>query len=502
MYDESWCSVRDDDAAWWYRDDGEFVSLCRSWTAVVADGEWNVQAPACLPNVAPKGKIVKAAPCDDEERDDATKTRRNGKKAVKAGLMARREDRDGAKIGVVGRARQGDVVATTEIDDMMPELLMFSEATLDRGQRWVKVRAKLDELVEQGVATQLGEWTSTASEVVTRYAIQASGHAKMSRKPMSAAADRRRRVMRRVKGKLVQWYTLGGEPPALVVAARAKQGDACFQPLRGALRAPPKRTALTRKERRAFAPSVAAATGASSTIRDVRAAVNGVALGAVELDFGMPVFVTFVVLSGKIHDTVEISDDEDDDDVKPTPQFRNGVLLNKRPVKIRHAALEGTDAYCSSVNLSARVGNDWVNLGEVPGPVRGGHTEVAVPIGDTLRGGVAGILCTALRFKPVSWHRAPALRVGAFGEPAQSRQNRKGKAKADDDDDVIYEVITPREQGDDDRGRASILHRYARRPSYVKYRCSYNDLRVGRSSKAKIFADEIADGQHAYYATD
>lgn len=495
--EDSWCTVSDDDA-WWCRDDGEFVSLCKSWKAVVADGEWDLRAPELVPTCPVKRKVVKTVACDDDELVDATKARRNGKKTVKTGLMFRREDRDGAKIGVAVRSRQGDVVATTDIDEMMPELLMFSEATLDRGQRWVSVRAKLDELVERGVATQLGEWTSTSSEVVTRYAIQASGHAKLGRKPVTRAAERRRQVLRYVKGKLVLWYTLGGDPPALVVAARAKHGDAFFQPLRGALRAPPKRGPLTRKERRAFAPSVAAATGATSQIVDVRAAANGVALGAVELDFGKPVFVTVVVLSGKIHDTVDVTDDEDDsDDVKPTPRFRNGVLLNKRHVKTRFAALEGTDAFCARVNISARVGNDWVGLGEVPGPTSG-HTEMAVPIGDTWRNGVTGIFCTALRFKPVAWQRAPALRVGAFGE--QSRLNRKGKAQADDDDDVIYEVTVPKEQGDDDRGRASILHRYSRRPNYSS-RYRYDYWRVRRSNKAKIFADEIADGEREYYAT-
>ena len=352
-----------------------------------------------------------------------------------------------------------------------------------------------------------------------------------------AARDRTKKdrtVFHYVKRRLALWYEIDGEVPSAIIAAREqrdryqqqetlqeeehqqrrrRRGEEqenrsfqqstqrepnkkkeLFEALHGILRSAPKQRPLTKRQRRAFAPSVA-------KCQNVRAAANGVVERAVELHFGRAVFVTFVTLSGKIHDTVEVDDDLDDEE-RNELRYRDGRVVDDRQKRKKvFLGLDGTDAYCERVAIEALdlKGGCWMSLGDFGGPPSG-PAEIARSLGDcchaSLRDGVKGVACTGLRFRAITWRRSPALRVGAYGSDLSLGQSRPRQTSPTlpQDDAVVYQLRYTAQPTalDDPRAdaRSKLFLKYALKPRRTSAYDYYGD-KTSRQKKHLEFARHI-----------
>ena len=523
--DEDWVAVSVDE--WYVEDKDDMVCVRRLYSVVVAELTKSTANGVVVPRttMTKKAAIVVKKEEDEEPEEEwmpGKRDEKRGKALVKGGLVERYpswcSEEDGDGIEVKCRPERDGLVATTAVDDLVPELLgsqRRNAATLNKRQRWSKVWDLLEALVAEGTATVVqvpeplrrGNYTC-APQTVYRYAVKATSFLpRMESSTQKSTKDRQRQsrertVYRYVKQQLIPWYEMTTDVPQVILAARDKHTESNEKPpfdaLTGILRAPPKRRPLTKKERRAFAPSV------SKSVPNVRAALNGVVDRAVELYFGRRVFVTYVAISGKIHDTVQV-DAEDEDDDKPR-RYRDGQVVGEQQKRKVWLGLDGTDAYCLRISIEARLSADWLPLGEYVGPASG-RDEILHSLADsvhaTLRDGVFGVYCTGLRFRGIEYHRSPALRVGAFGadlNPRRSTMSTSFTTKEDDDDDiVVYQLSTAKQ--DQDEERATLLKKFALKPRRTSG--AYWDYpKCPRMAKRKLFAKEITDATDAYYCSD
>ena len=349
---------------------------------------------------------------------------------------------------------EGGLRPCTPLDRLVPELLRRPTATLGRRQRWVHLAELLERLEREGLC-----WRTKPAERafergrdgrgpldIVRYAVKADEWLRAdvaADAHLDAARARRRsrhgggsRVYRVGKGgKCLLWYELACKLPLFqatrVAAAAAAAGTRKQQPvpLRGVLKAPPKLAPLTKKQRRAFAPGVAARCGAATTACDARLARSAVVRGAVELDFGRRVLVTHASIAGQIHETHS----------RAVVHDRDGLVVPRSAgASPGWVAIEGTEAYVTRFELSARLAancGEWTCIGEFTGCCDNGRDECAVALDAcaaamTRKDGVSGLECTALRFRAVHFHGAsPMLRVGAYGLEALSDATNKKKAQ-------------------------------------------------------------------------
>jgi len=77
------------------------------------------------------------------------------------------------------------------------------------------------------------------------------------------------------------------------------------------------------------------------------------------------------------------------------------------------------DNWVTSYELSCRLasGRDWIAIGELKGN-DDMTTEVAHEMARILK---SGLQCRYLRFRPLTYHRRPAMRVGVYGERLEGR---------------------------------------------------------------------------------
>lgn len=342
----------------------------------------------------------------------------------------------------------------TPIDDMLPELLTNWCATLGRANRWKDVKGLFDQLEQEGTAVRVtvpvderdmymrftkGRYCEPPSDS-TRYVVKSNDTYKdTSRRYGHIYAMKNRWSGQEVycwqRGRWRVWYELTSEPPAEIEEA----------PLRATLHAPPGTSTLDGRARRAFSPGVALTCGAASTTSHVVSAERAVVERAVDLVFGLPVSVTHASIAGKIHktrsETLFMSKAED-----YPPRYYNSTIVVpddvQRKQKWCNIAVEGTDAYCDRVEISARlVGSPrtWIVLGTFAG-CKDGHTEKAIYLGDChAASGTGAVLCIALRFRAVSWHNKPLLRVGAYGHDDKPLTNDKAREKVFPSDDTGFE---------------------------------------------------------------
>lgn len=265
------------------------------------------------------------------------------------------------------------------------------------------------------------------------------------------------------------------------------------QPLRATLRATPGTSALL--SRRAFSPGVAGACGSLS--QGVRAAQNAVVNEAVDLVFGRPVLVTYASIAGKIHDTtyerVQLAKAQD-----YKPRYYNSEIVipeenDSRAKRTRiHVAVEGTEAYCDRVEISARLTLNprvWVSLGVFAG-CRDGHTENTIYLGDcpAAQKHSGAISCIALRFRALSWHNKPMLRVGAYGVESEVSKNQR-KAVAVSNGDAIFEngvQYTLHRHSNREDGRDSIWRRYAIKEGPSDHCWNYGDKNLKSKRRTAI----------------
>jgi len=326
------------------------------------------------------------------------------------------------------------IVSKTAVDDLITELMDAgnSLATLGRDKRWKRVQDIFDRLENEGNAVRCPAPNSSSRRYtykprhyrfvgppheMVRYSVKPNGtyRRKSSTNATHYYHGHGHAVHRRHNGRWKVWYELSSEPPLHI---QRLQG---ITPLRGSLRAPPGSAPLRGGARKAFSPGVATICGAGSSQFNVSSTQQAVAENAVELFFGRTVAVSHASIAGKIHDTeTESLRRSKGDDYGPR---RNEPLVvapgTSGKMKRRcHVAIEGTDAYCDRVEISARLPSApkvWIVLGIFDG-CRDGHTETPISLTNcdvASRNGA--VHCIALRFRAASWHNRPMLRVGAYG---------------------------------------------------------------------------------------
>eukprot|EP00631_Chrysoreinhardia_giraudii_P001162 CAMPEP_0197423242 /NCGR_PEP_ID=MMETSP1170-20131217/20322_1 /TAXON_ID=54406 /ORGANISM="Sarcinochrysis sp, Strain CCMP770" /LENGTH=522 /DNA_ID=CAMNT_0042950643 /DNA_START=39 /DNA_END=1607 /DNA_ORIENTATION=+ len=477
-----------DDVSRFEVDDGNFVSLATKTYLEAASGAF-FQAPKRrdVPR-ASKKKQEEDEVKDDDDDVVTVPRRRHPKSLVKGGLARRIGPKTEDSIQVVWRPSEKGVLRTTALDEAFPDLLRGS-ATLGRHRRWETVRTLLDDLESWGLAECLGKppnaslergaWAPTTE--VERYVLTATGETRgqvVKKKSFFSVVFKHES-----RRGFVPMYDLDVEP----------RDDTIRGVLRGV------KHCLSKRERRAFAPGAAAKCGAASVGRSPKAVVNGVCQRAIELDFaGRQVFVEHVGLAGKIHDTVIEYDD--DDGVTDVAYRDNRLVETRRGRKSMHVAISGTDAWTTRVEILARPNRsmDWVKVGDYAA-CENGHQESFVSLADSPMSvvrddGKRGVPCVALRFKALEWHRAPVLRVGAYGVDVPKAGKRRSSLNSERDDQshiVIYDVcVTPpanNHDDDDDLGRSAERRAVFRTHAHKPRRTSGFDYWYrGRDTRAAL----------------
>jgi len=449
---------------------------------------------------------------DDEDADisDIFKRKaRVGKKALKHSLV-KRISRDHGRVGC-GVAAYDDYIEVvrrgkgehgssfkTPIDDLLPELLTCSGGVLGHAQRWADAKQLLECLENEGTAVRIatrsyhnGRYSGLPQDSV-HFVVKANGsfNTRVQNKAKASIWNSYTSVLRWQCGRWSVWYELTSEPPLEIK----------HSPLRAVLRAPPGNGRLDGSARRAFSPGVAGACGAASTLSSLPATEKAVVNREVDLIFGHPVAVTHASIAGKIHATkFETMDAEEDKDC--IGWYQQGRWHQHRESKGFHVALDGTEAYCTRVEISARLTANpkiWVTLGTFDG-CRDGHTEKAIFLGDchAASGNNSEVHCIALRFRAVSWHKQPLLRVGAYGhnvDDQQRKDTRKKSILSDNDgcagfEDGVEYIVYSSEHRDD--GTDAVRRRYAiKEGKYFKY----HDPRQSQERKRSHIRADIKDG--------
>jgi hypothetical protein len=162
--------------------------------------------------------------------------------------------------------------------------------------------------------------------------------------------------------------------------------------------------------------------------------------------------------------------------------------FGKSRTLIKRMALERTEEYCDRVEISAQLSSnptEWISLGVFEG-CRDGYTEKPVFLGHCEAGGA--VHCTALRFRAVSCHNHPYLRVGAYGFNGGARtktQKIVHNEEADLEDGVEYVLHYSKNRGDGNDGirrKYGIKHgnssrAYARKPK-IEHRNKYKRSQI------------------------
>ena len=326
------------------------------------------------------------------------------------------------------------VVSKTAVDDLLTELMDAgnSSATLGRDKRWKRVHDLFDRLENEGNAVRCPAPNSSSRRYtykprhyrfegppheIIRYSVKPNGtyrrkssnNHEMNRNCIPHAHA----VHHRQNGRWKVWYELSSEPPLHIQRLEG------ITPLRGSLRSPPGSAPLRGGARNAFSPGVATICGAGSSQFHVSSAQQAVAENAVELFFSRTVAVSHASIAGKIHDTQLESLPRSNAPLSVAPG------TSRRMKRHCHVAIEGTDAYCDRVEISARLPSApkaWIVIGIFDGcqgnfdGCRDGHTETLISLTNCDAASRNGAVhCIALRFQAVSWHNRPMLRVGAYG---------------------------------------------------------------------------------------
>lgn len=536
MEHDDWVQVVED-GLWFSQEEDDLVCVRRSYaSALVSCGDAAMMpqhrtSPLHMQLPCKQKKNGKIA-CEEKEDDGIHEEsgRRWRKQLVKGGLVKRwiyENIRQEPNSLTVLRPKRDGLMAMTAIDEQLPELLTRESATLNKKKRWEAVRELFHELELAGIATPAlavkppyGRGDMSPPLECERFIVQATKWVALQsnkvRHRLEVLAARDAVVSRYDKQGVVPWYALDSQMPAKVTAERNKRHGTqrCyFDPMRGSLRAPSRRGALSKREARAFTPGVAIASGAPAMTNNVRAAANGVVNYSVELAFGRAVFLTFVSVAGKIHDTEQVEVDQEKDSKL---RYRNKQIVStrKRYTSYCWVAIQGTDAYVERVELFVRLASTgaWLGLGEHQASSNG-RDEVAISLASagcaTLRSdGIFGIECTAVRFRALSWYRSPALRVGAYGkylcaDRGHLRPTLSPKVE-NDDEAVIYDLYSTTFLRDDDGMsqrlvRTRLLRTHAHKPRRTRgsYRF-HRDERRDRPSKRNTFARQIKDATADY----
>jgi hypothetical protein len=220
-------------------------------------------------------------------------------------------------------------------------------------------------------------------------------------------------------------------------------------------------------------------------VENVCAAQRAVAEEAIDLVFGRSVSVTYASLAGKIHDTaLEVC--RDDELGMKTSRY------NRRATRRKHMALERTEAYCDRVEISARLSSnprEWVSLGVFEG-CRDGHTEKPIFLGDCGTGGA--VHCIALRFRAVSWHNRPYLRVGAYGfDDRAKKKSQKIVHKGEADLQAGVEYVLHYSKNRDD-GNDGFRRKYGVKQG-KSYRWSFQEPKDNKARKRSQLKSAIDD---------
>ena len=453
---------------------------------------------------------------DDEDTDISDMFKRKarvGKKALKHSLVKRISRHHGFLtytqqnyfapvatyyddyIEVVRRGKGEDGLSLkTPIDDLLPELLTCNGGVLGRAQRWADAKQLLECLENEGNAVRIADHRqdharySGLPQDSVRFVVKANGsfNTTVQNKAKASIWNPYTSVLRWQCGRWRVWYELTSEPPSEI-----KQ-----PPLRAVLRASPGNGRLDGSARRAFSPGVAGTCGAASTLSSLPATEKAVVNKEVDLIFGRPVAVTHASIAGKIHATkIETMDAEEDKDCLGWYQQGRWHQLHRK--KNFHVALDGTEAYCTRVEISARLTANpkiWVTLGTFDG-CRDGHTEKAIFLGDchAASGNNSEVHCIALRFRAMSWHKQPLLRVGAYGhhvDDQKTKDNRNKSILSDNDacagfEDGVEYIVYSSEHRDD--GTDAVRRRYAiKEGKYFKY---HDPRRSQERKRSQIRAD-------------
>lgn len=534
MEHDDWIQVVDEGL--WCSQEDDLVCVRRSYASALTscvDAAIPQQgtSPLNMQLLSRKKRNDKAA-CDEKEDDpvyDETR-RRWRKQLVKGGLVKRMVhayyEQEPNYLTVLRPKRDG-LMATTAIDEQLPELLTRESATLNKKKRWEAVRELFYELELAGIATSAqvpkppyGRGGATPPLECERFIVHATKWVAFQSSKLQhwqqRLAERDAVVSRYVKQGLVPWYALDSQMPTNVTVERNKRSNThrhYFEAIRGVLRALPRRGALSKREARAFTPGVATSSGAPAMARNVRAAANGVVNESVELAFGRTVFLTFVSIAGKIHNIEKVEINRDEESML---RHRNNQIVSARK-KFRNycwVATEGSEAYVERFRLSVRLAStgDWLGLGEHRGSSNC-WDEVAISLASaecaTVRADdIFGIECTAVRFHALSWFHSPSFRVGAYGGDLSKERPRMCATvtpKVENHHDVVtYDLYWTRFSEDDDdenqrRVRNRLLRTHAHKPRFIRWKDRYGaSAHQRRRSKRKGFAREIKDASADY----
>lgn len=414
------------------------------------------QVVSVVPTTNEMSSTDNEEPNDDSSAEPIQKRVRNGKRACKHSLVRRAEsmyafDSIGCQcswyygdfIEVVSRPlNENGRVPKTALDDVLPELVDDSTgATLGRSKRWAYIKTLLDQLEKDGIATCItgGKHISGMPHGMCRYGRYSSAPHELVHivvKP-NGSYDPRTRIGRydrktfdgstvyhKHRGNYQVFYALNVERPPGVNAP----------PIRGSLRS---LQSDDHGSRRAYTPGVATCCGASRSATRISAVQNAFAPKTVDLVFGRKVSVAFASIAGKIHNTTL----ETYEETTKSRHYPSGKIK-----RWRHVALEGTDSYCTRIEISARLALNpriWVRLGSFDA-CQDGHTEIPIYLGDCDAALTDGTVeCLSLRFRALSWHRRPLLRVGAYGrdENASSFTAKDKGAVGDGVEYVLHQSL-------------------------------------------------------------
>lgn len=516
-------TTEDSDAEWSLVDD-KISIISDSWSVVtdssstvlgedsVATREEDTCAP--LDPVSPTLPVIEEGECFGDLEHCITRGR-GGKKSLKHSLVKRcpttpyRMEMIDDRVEVTNRPStdKDGMRPKTAVDDVLPELLVMSvgEASLGRLKRWEEVVELFRHLEENGDAVRVAIPSSRGCNDRGRYSdppldsdsyvVRANGFVPSSQFQHPRHQYRSSNSSWRGE-KVYHWHR---KRWAVLYEINSPSDIAEeHKPLRATLRATPGTTSLL--SRRAFSPGVAGACGSLS--QGVRAAQNAVVNEAVDLVFGRPVLVTYASIAGKIHDTtherVQLTKAQE-----YKPRYYNSEIVipdenGSRAKRARiHVAVEGTEAYCDRVEISARLTLNprvWVSLGVFAG-CRDGHTEQAIYLGDcpAAQKHSEAVSCIALRFRALSWHNKPMLRVGAYGVESEACKNQR-KTVAVSNGDAIFEngvQYTLHRYKNREDGRDSTWRRYAiKGPSENCW--NYGDKNL-KSKRRTAIKSEIRD---------
>lgn len=254
-------------------------------------------------------------------------------------------------------------------------------------------------------------------------------------------------------------YEISSEPPLDV----QRLG---LTPLSGSLRTPPGTALFEGCARRAFSPGVASSCGAASTQSFGLSAQRTVAENTIELFFGRRVAVSHASIAGKIHDT-ELNF------LRHTKANNYGSRFNKP-----HVVAPGTGkrfkkhCHVARVEISARLAADpkqWLVLGTYDG-CQNGHNERLISLANCVAAARDGaVRCIAPRFRAISWHNKPMIRVGAYGHETDNNSKKvrtstsHNSAAFEDGVEYVLHRSTRRNDGSDAARR-----RYAFKGKSVK----------------------------------